>query len=164
MPEKVSKIAFNELPNDVQQKIQQILEHRKEMLPAAKRYAAYIAVFSILAAGGTYAKEKSWRKAAGAAALTGAAYLSLPLVGLATHRRQYRLEEFSLYRALKRSKNQQVQSLLSSNPFVVVNWSGDLVGKRWNPKIGFVPVGRRRIPTPQNRKALAKFLRKSRRR
>ena len=69
------------------------------------------------------------------------------LGALNDHKEEYAEEELALYRALRGTKSPNVRALLHNFPYIIVNREGGLVGKKLNPKIGFLPIGRRRIPT-----------------
>ncbi len=84
-----------------------------------------------------------------ATAVVGASLLS-------DHGKDYSKEERDLYRALRDSRDRRVRNLLGRFPYVVVDRHGNLVGKRTNPRLWFVPIGRRRIPTPMKRRELIK--------
>lgn len=159
MPEKISRIAFAQLPQEIQKKIQEILKHREQI---ESHVGGFGLGFGTMVLGGVGILARGDVK--NALAMEAVAILGLGVPGafaLRTHKKLYSKEELGLYRALKNSSDAKVNSLLSSSNFVIVNKRGDLVAKNWNPKIGFVPIGRRRIPTPQNRPGVRKFLQKS---
>lgn len=153
MDSKVSKVAFSTLPPEIQKRIQAIFVHRAHNRKGAKT----LAVLAVGAMGGAFTYDSHSAKLSAAGFGAGVVLLGgLSKLGF-DHKAIYQKEELDLFAALRRSKEKNVQFLLTSNPFIIVNRNGDLVGKKRNLKIGFVPIGRRRIPSPQNKKGAAKF-------
>ena len=143
--EKVSRIAFSELPPNIQEKIEIILKHRRSIRNFSPVVVALPTISALLALGSYSSKDPfvhSFLLPAGIGATIGTTILDWGV--LLGHKNRYSKEERKLFHALKTSTAGTVQQLCSSFSFIVVNRKGDLVGKNWNPKIGFVPIGRRR--------------------
>ncbi|MBU0636519.1 hypothetical protein KKE06_05840 [Candidatus Micrarchaeota archaeon] len=138
MAQKWSSISFRDLPPKVQEKINVILAHRAQIALPTVLLGLSISTLSAFAAQRW--NLKTGLMVAGVATVGGIATLK-------KHQVEYIKEEWMLYRALRETPTARVKELLSGFPFVVVNLKGDLVGKKWSPKIGFLPFGRRRIPT-----------------
>jgi len=141
---KLKKIRFEELPKNIQRAITRIFRHRPDL---TKRTLATIGGSGTVAAG-AYHYGQEVHPLAGIAA-SGFVIASSTIMGLAllnTHKEQYTKEELDLLHNIRQQKEDpNIKMLIESYPFLIVNRRGDLTGKRFNPKIGFLPIGRRRI-------------------
>lgn len=164
MPAIESKIRFDELPLAVKPFIQDILSHRSQMRSTAKVYSVlYPAILGAATAVALKSRGLNWDEIPLSNKIaTYAIAGGVPLLGiLRSHRTIYYKEEANLFLALRDAPNPRLQSLLSRFPYVVVNRNGDLIGKKRNPVIGFVSVGRRRIPTQKPLKKPVKRIRQA---
>ena len=143
MPQ-VSKIPFKQLPKAVRFFVEDILAHR-----ASIRFNLIVVVPThfLISSLIFHANKKVLFSVYGAVT-------ALNLLLLSAHKEEYTKEELNLFRALTYSKNSNVRKLISSFKYVAVDRKGNLVGKNHAPKIWFVPIGRRRIPTKKGPKRL----------
>lgn len=144
----LKQIRYIDLPDDVKSAVDTILKHqqRKRLITMAGGSVLGIAT-GIPAA--TYYAAGDIRSAAllAGAMTTVTAIAAAP--GWRDHRKAFRREYLQLQRALRRNKtNEKLRDLFASYPFVVIDWHGNLVGRRFAPRIGPVRIGRRRIPSP----------------
>ena len=135
---EIRGIPNNELDENVRKAIKKIVSHRGEI----RRFAT--ALGGITAFGTSLPiLNRDKYSAIGAPLIIGLASLKT----LHGHKETYAEEELVLYRAIRESRNPKIAKLMQTYPYIVVNRRGDLIGKELNPKIGFVPIGRRRIKT-----------------
>ncbi|MCX6803661.1 MAG: hypothetical protein NTY48_03765 [Candidatus Diapherotrites archaeon] len=164
MQTTITRIENEKLPQKVRNAIKDILAHRKQINAFTKAYGiASISTLTVLSAP-TISKNLIHRQPADMQELSvlgkssvgfGAMLAATGLAALRAHKEEYANKELALYRALKEARKiPQVKQLLESHPYIVVDRKGNLVGKKVNPKIWFVPIGRRRIPTFQRPKIL----------
>jgi len=140
MPRVFQRISNEELPNNIQQAIEKILLHRKQIKINAL-IGSPVAILVTALINSHPIKDNS------------PIPYSIVTVGISAlgalyaHREKYAKNELALYRALRGTTDLKVKALLQNHPYIVVDKKGNLVGKRIAPKIWFMPIGRRRIPT-----------------
>lgn len=133
----LSRIRFDALPEKVQFCVRAVLAHRRDINRNTAYFLASASVPVIVAMG----------KRNPGPLLSVAGVSPLFLYFLKAHEPRYYKEHALLFQAIRDSRDPVVRALCSSFPFVVVNRNGDLVGKKRNPRIGFLPIGRRRVST-----------------
>jgi len=68
---------------------------------------------------------------------------------LSKHNSTFKKEKNALFYALNKERNNiELQKFLSDYNYLVIDRSGNIVGKKFNPKMGFVPIGRRKVLNP----------------
>jgi len=150
------KIKFGDLPLSVQHQITPILQHRKDTRITTAAFA-----FINTAALGRAFLPSTPKPDVVAHVLAEAVVLGASLKALHHHNEPFELEKKGVFHALRTTDDPNIKTLLTQFPFVIVARNGDLIGKRFNPRIGFVPIGRRRIPTRERpAKTLRRKLRK----
>jgi len=146
--QSVSKISYNELPFDVQKRINVVLKHRKSINKFSMQFgvlfggvAAYEANRNGLFSG------RPLIETAGRMVPSVAGISAVGLIALKEHESTYKKDDINLWRAIRGSSNPKIRALCEGHPYVVVDIKGGLVGKKISPKIGFIPFGRRRLST-----------------
>jgi len=146
--QKVSKISYGELPAKIRERIDEIMLHRQEIKANTIRMGS---IGFIPIAGGIAAISTSMVSGTGNKILIGlgvaGSYGTIYGFALKAHGPQYAKEELNLWRTIRQSADPKVKSVRGNFPYLVVDMKGGLVGKQNAPKIWFVPIGRRRIPT-----------------
>lgn len=136
---------------NVQDAVRKILAHRKRILRNGSIIAATAITSPFIkghmdSGGGAMLNQESVQKTFILAAILA------PTVGahlLRGHEREYQKEELGLYNAINEVRTTPViRDLVSQNRFIAVDNKGGLVGKKYKPRIGFIPIGRRRINSP----------------
>jgi len=94
----------------------------------------------------------------------GIAAISTPglVDGMKSHNETYSKEELDFFRVLEAEyrKGGKIKEFLDRSKYLAITNKGDIVRKRFNPRIKYIPIGRRRTPSPANPRA-KKILRKS---
>ncbi len=152
---QVQKIKFSDLPQNIRDHIEPIVNHRKEMRNGVIFHSTILGMTGGLAKE-LHSLEKSTLGVTVPALIT---FGLVSLKGLHNHQNAFDQEERGLFHALRDARDPKVRELLSAFPYVIINRNGDLVGKRLNPRIGFIPIGRRRIPTRERPKHLTRSIR-----
>lgn len=133
----LQRIRFDSLPKSVQKYVRAILAHRRAINRNGAYFLASASVPALVAVG-----NKNPGPLLSLASLSPI-FLSV----LKIHDPRFFKEHAELFWSIRDSSDPAVRALCASFPFVVVNRNGDLVGKKRNPRLGFVPIGRRRIST-----------------
>ncbi|MBS3061681.1 MAG: hypothetical protein J4215_03810 [Candidatus Diapherotrites archaeon] len=144
---KPNKLYFEDLPQDIRQSIREIVSHRNRI----RHFTDDFLVISGVAGGLLYLSTRSFQNGHPTTGIITGIAASIPakIVGtaLADHEQEHYREALSLQHRLTNSTDPNVQALCQRFPYIIVTNSFDLVGKRFAPRIGFIPIGRRRIPT-----------------
>ena len=168
MPQEVPRVLhYKKLPKNVRAAVTAILDHRRQIHPTTVDHLQWTSLTAgpalLFIAGPALGKGAYWLlsggkvgppipwNVAGLYGLGGAAVsLGLAAKGakaLSTHERLWLQEELRLFRLLRRLPNQAVRRFLAVHPYFSVGPGGNLIGRKFAPRIGFLPLGRRRIPT-----------------
>lgn len=168
MPQTVPRVLhYKKLPKNVQAAVKAILDHQRQIHPTTVDYLQWTSLTAgpalLFIAGPALGKGIGWLISGGKAGLPmpwnvagiyglGGAAVSLGLAAkgakaLSTHERLWLQEELRLFRLLRRLPNRAVRSFLAAHPYFSVGPDGNLIGRKSAPHIGFLPLGRRRIPT-----------------
>ena len=143
------KIPFNRLPKNVQERVQIILSHRKGIQENSRMFFSVASMISGEAAvpiALVYSMGHP-KPAIALGASAGLAFFGWGLHSMKSHGKQYLEEEARLLRSIALSRDDSIQQFRKHFPWIAVDRHGDLVGKRFRPRISFIPIGRRRIPT-----------------
>lgn len=146
---KKSTVKTSDLPERVKKAINEISLHRQEIRIAAGASALLTFIPTAM-----FFKKNMEEGKIGAAAFFAlempALVALLGIRSLKKHGPLFRKEYMNLYRALKEhAEDASIKNLLKEFPYIVVDSKGNLVGKKTRPKIGMLPVGRRRVASPK---------------
>jgi len=161
MQSKIGLIKNSELPQEVKKTIGGILKHRGDI----KKFSKVFGITSTAVCMGSQifpafarGQHLTLKDVAYGSGILAFMTTTVGLHALAGHSEEYAKEELGLFHAVKSCRyNPKIKELLVNYPYIVVNRNGDLVGKKINPRIGFIPFGRRRIATQEKPKKLSRL-------
>lgn len=156
------KIAFAELPHEVSSNVKWVLSHRESLRTNTRKHAIAAVLPVVLETAilsnatlkipyfaNAEISINRWAWPAIFFHTLVAGYGAVLYSLWASHRPIYRKEYIHLYKALRENRDHPaLKQFLQSHPYVVVAHNGDLVGKKSDPRLFGVSIGRRRIVTP----------------
>ncbi|MAG18079.1 MAG: hypothetical protein CL944_01235 [Candidatus Diapherotrites archaeon] len=147
------KLEYASLPAGIKKKIDAIQKHRESV----NEYLVGAGLSISLAVSPVIHISENKLLAAGVFAGSLSVTMPLPVRSLLKfHDAEFRQEYLSLFRVLKRNTgNEKLSALLARYPYVVVDAKGNLVGKKTAPQLRRLPLGRRKVASPNAGKNLA---------
>jgi hypothetical protein len=148
-----NKVAFKDLPENIKNHVAEMVGHRVDASISLVAGLSTAAVATAVVAGFVVTPGERKRLAGLAAYLLLPASIAGVLIG--SDLKGFKRDCVELHRLLEREKaDPKIQKLLKNNPYVIVNYNGDLVGKETARNFLKLRIWRR-IETGSVRKAKA---------